>query len=205
MLSYSRFDPISSLYQNVGMHWPALYNTKKGVPVTFPGEESLRYGRTVAKNSRINCNTTGPYFRSSKLTGLYYKQTNAQFRVCPRSSSTLPPFHTLRSHFYGDCMLQRDPVRGINRTPKKSSNICLCLEYTTRMGPCTTSFSPTFQPFVQPMISYDTFVACALVVAPSLSDLAIPNASKTSISVAIRYAQSFFISKRSSKKYSKNS
>jgi hypothetical protein len=73
------------------------------------------------------------------------------------------------------------------------------------MGPCITSCYPIFQRFIQSMISWDTFTDCALLVAHRLADLAIPNASKTSISLAIISGMSFCISKRSSNNSSENS
>ena len=65
--------------------------------------------------------------------------------------------------------------------------------------------SSTFQRFIHPMISWDTFITCDLLVAPCLADLDIPNDYKTSISFAIRSDRSFCISKSSSNNSSENS
>ena len=75
--------------QDLREHWPALHNTNEGMPAIIPKENLLWDGGPVAKNIWTNCNTTGPKLRKSKLTGLHYKQTNAQFQGYPRSASTL--------------------------------------------------------------------------------------------------------------------
>jgi hypothetical protein len=60
LLSYSRVDPIGSLNQNLGEHWPALHISKKGMPAIIPDDNSLRDGGPVDKIILINCNTIGP-------------------------------------------------------------------------------------------------------------------------------------------------